>query len=89
MVTVAAARGREGRQELNEHQYVNLVSPSLCRLECIESATSLVGSPPVTLSRSASLMVTVAAARGRDGRQALNVHQCVPCQPEPVQVRVY
>jgi len=36
MVTVAAARGREGRQELNEHQYVNLVSPSLCRFECIE-----------------------------------------------------
>ena len=34
-------------------------------------------------------MVTVAAARGRDGRQALNEHQCVPCQPEPVQVRVY
>ena len=34
-------------------------------------------------------MVTVAAARGRDGRQALNVHQCVPCQPEPVQFRVY
>ena len=65
MVTVAAARGREGRQELNEHQYVNLVSPSLCRLECIESADSLGGSPPVTLARSASLfLVAVAAAPG-------------------------
>ena len=28
-------------------------------------------------------------ALGWDGRQELNKHQCVPCQPEPVQVRVY